>query len=314
MPGGGSRVNNEAPRGPWPYESVRGNEPLSRQMNLVAFSHRLLRLPARRVMPASLPAGIESLEDRIAPATLVNPTTVTFQDKNGDAVTVTISKPLFTAASAARVFTFDTGSVNGDNSVGQQLELLNITKLGSAAGGMDISITAQPVGGSVGVVNVGYINASDIDLGSVTVGGDLGRIAAGDRNFLTPGLNSLTVQSLGAQGIATQIAGGNLDSLIAGGVGSITVNGNIDGASIGIGGGPHGLLGSLTVTGSIAGGSTANAGRFARRVGLEPFRWMVRSLAGAGRTRGSSAPPGRWERWSSRGRSSAGWADSAGRF
>jgi hypothetical protein len=241
-------------------------------MNLSAIFQKRRPIPICRVRPARpssrLPAAIEPLEDRIAPATLVNPNTVTFQDKNGDAVTVTISRPLFTTASVAKVFTFDTGSF-GDNNVSlQQLELLNITKLGHAASGMDISITATPVNSSPGVVNVGYINASGIDLGNVTVGGDLGRIAAGDLTLSTQGIKSLTVESLGAQGLATQLAGGNLNTLITGPVGAITVNGDIDGASIGIGGGHSGLLTNLLVTGNINGASGEYSGSVRTQGGI----------------------------------------------
>lgn len=226
--------------------------------------------PARRrpVHAPSQPATIEPLEARIAPATLVNPTTVTFQDKNGDIATVTISKPLFTAASVAKVFTFDTGSVNGSNAAQQQLELLNITKLGQSAKGLDITITATPVAMSAGVVNVGYINAGGIDLGDVSIAGDLGRIAAGDLSLGTDGLHSLTVQSIGAQGIATQAAGGNLVTKISGPVASITVNGDINGADIGIGGGSKGLLGSLLVTGNINGSSTSFSGDIRTQGGI----------------------------------------------
>jgi len=223
-------------------------------MNLSAIVRKFP--PFRSARSRSAIPAIEPLEARIAPATLVNPTTVTFQDKNGDAVTVTISKPLFTQTNVANVFTFDNGFNTGDNTVQQQLETFDVTHLGHAAAGLSISITAVPVSSSPGVVNVGYINASNIDLGTVTVGGDLGRIAAGDTNHATQGLHSLKVESLGAQGIATQATGGNLNTLLSGPVGSITVNGDIDGASIGIGGGARGSLASLLVTGSIIGGGT----------------------------------------------------------
>jgi hypothetical protein len=241
-------------------------------MNLFAFTRdfaigdgRAVARRGRNPISAAQAAGIEPLEQRIAPATLVSPTTVSFQDKNGDAVTVTISKSLFTTANVGTLFTFDTGSVNGDNTVQQQLETLDLTSLGSAAKGVDITITATPVNNSLGVVDVGYINASNIDLGNVTVGGDLGRIAVGDTNHSTQALHSLTVGSMGVQGLATQAAGGNLNTLIAGPVGAITINGDINGASaggesIGIGGGSHGTLGSLTVKGSIIGGTADFSG------------------------------------------------------
>jgi hypothetical protein len=217
----------------------------------------------------AFPAGIEPLEARIAPATLVNPMTVTYTDENGDAVTVTISKPLFTMANVNKVFTFGTGSVNGDNSADQQLELFNVLKLGHSAAGIDLTFAGVPMGGGTATtVDIGWIKASGMDLGTVAVGGDLGRINAGDFSFTHPAIASLTVDSFGAQGISTQAAGGNLVSNIAGAVGSITVNGDIDQAQIGIGGGSHGLLGSLTVTGSINGGTANYSGSVRTQGGI----------------------------------------------
>jgi hypothetical protein len=266
-------------------------------MTLPAFTRKLFRAPARPVPPSRpLPAAIEPLEARIAPASLVSPTTVTFQDKNGDAVTVTISKPLFTAADVLKVFTFDsafaTGSTAGVDSVQQQLELLNIDALGLAAKGINISITAQPVNGSPGIVNVGYINSSGLDLGAVTVAGDLGRIAAGDFAFSAPAIKSLTVDSLGAQGILTQLPGGNLNSLFSGVVGSITVNGDIDSAFIGIGGGVHGVLGALTVTGSINGGAAAFSGAIATQGGVNSVQIGGSINGGAGSSSGTIGTSG----------------------
>ena len=43
-------------------------------------------------------AGIEPLEGRIAPATLVSATVVSFTDLDGDAVTIRFSEPLFDPA------------------------------------------------------------------------------------------------------------------------------------------------------------------------------------------------------------------------
>jgi hypothetical protein len=234
-------------------------------MKLSIFSRKSRIAPTRAVQCA-----IEPLEDRIAPATLVSPTQVTFQDKNGDAATVTISKGLFTAANVSKVFTFDspfaTGSSNGINSTGQQLETLKITKLGAAAKGIDITISATVVNNSAGLVDVGFIDSSGMDLGTVTVGGDLGRINAGDTTLTSPALTALQVQSMGAHGLTTQAAGGNLSSRISGAVGSITVNGDLDGAAIGIGGGSKGLLGSLLVKGNLDGSFNGATAAFAGSV------------------------------------------------
>jgi len=231
-------------------------------MNLPAFPRNWFRHKAASARPARLPSGIEPLEARIAPATLISATQISFLDKNGDIATVTISKPLFTAANVNNVFTFDTGSVNGDNTAQQQLELFNVQKLGPGAAMMDITISAT------GAVDVGYINSGGIDLGNVTVGGDLGRIHAGLAGTGHPALVSLTVNSLGADGISTQAPGGNLETLISGPVTTLTVNGDIDQASIGVGGHSLGSIGTLTITGSLNGGALPFSGSIRTQGGL----------------------------------------------
>src|SRR5437588_86904 len=71
---------------------------------------------------------LELLESRLAPATLVNPTTITFKQTDGDTVTVKISQGLLTAANDNTVFAFDTGpgGVNGSNATPQQLQEINL--------------------------------------------------------------------------------------------------------------------------------------------------------------------------------------------
>jgi hypothetical protein len=240
-------------------------------------------------------SAIEPLESRIAPATLVSPTTVTYQDKNGDTVTVSLSKPLFTQALVNKVFTFDTGSVNGDNSTQQQLESLTLAWFGHAITGANVSITVPQT--SNGPVNVGYINSSGLNLGNVTVDGDLGRIAVGGPHYATPALVSLTVDSIGALGLTTQAAAhASLNTLVNGSVGTITVNGDIDNANIGIGGGVHGVLGSLVVTGSINGdfnGSTANfAGSVNVQGGIASIQISGSLVGGTGNSSGTIGTTG----------------------
>src|SRR5438552_19013577 len=111
----------------------------------------------------SVKLQLECLELRLAPATLVSPTTLTYQDVDGDLVTVKISKPVLDPATINSVFTFDTGSVNGSNSTPQQLQRIDLTPLGAAAAGASLSITAhQSSTGGNSLVNVGFINAGGI--------------------------------------------------------------------------------------------------------------------------------------------------------
>ena len=181
----------------------------------------------------SVKLKLECLESRLAPATLVNPTTLTYQDVDGDLVTVKISKPVFDSATINSVFTFDMGSVNGSKSTPQQLQRIDLTPLGAAVSGASLSVAAQrsSTGGN-GLVNVGFINATGIDLSSVQVQGDLGRIRAGDGNTATPGLAALTVNSMGLFGTTTQAPGGDLFSAVQGELISINVQSDIVGASI----------------------------------------------------------------------------------
>ncbi|MGB8167051.1 MAG: hypothetical protein WCF18_06135 [Chthoniobacteraceae bacterium] len=55
-----------------------------------------------------------------------------------------------------------------------------------------------------GRLNVGYVNATGVDLAGVTIPGDVTRIDAGDANDKTTGLGSFLVQSMGTLGLATQ--------------------------------------------------------------------------------------------------------------
>jgi hypothetical protein len=139
-----------------------------------------------------LTSSIELLEARIAPAVLVNPSTLTYIDKDGDHVTVTLSKPLLTSLSGAQaVFNFNTGSVvqgPAADPTPQQLELIDLTFL--AATGLGIKVTVQRANHCDGYAAIGYIESAN-DLGAVSIQGDLGGIFAGDGTITTPGLKSL---------------------------------------------------------------------------------------------------------------------------
>jgi len=208
---------------------------------------------------------IEPLEPRRLLATLLTGgKTVTYQDVDGDTVTVALSKAVLTSGNVNSVFTFATGSVNGDNGAPQQLELLDLTQLGAAAAaGTNITITAKPsaIGNfnfGDGFANVGFINGTGINLGTVSVHGDLGRIDAGDGTSATLGLTSLTIHSMGAYGTTTQTTGGNLKSTIEGKLGALNVAGDIDGAYIDVEAGANsaqvpGTIGAVTIGGSLLG-------------------------------------------------------------
>jgi len=140
-----------------------------------------------RLAPMKTPASIEPLEPRIAPASL------TFSDVDGDNVIITISKgDVNDIANAILLSPFQ--------GLGQQLRQLDLTTAPAGTfDGASITITATPNSDhdGDGRVNVGYIKATGIDLGAVTIDGDLAKLGAGDATLTTPGVKSLSVVSLG---------------------------------------------------------------------------------------------------------------------
>jgi hypothetical protein len=192
----------------------------------------------------------------------------TFTDLDGDKVVVTTSA----GALSAGQFTFGAVSALGRQLAGFKVAAANFA---DAA----LTFTATPVKGKGdGFVNIGRIDATGIDLGKVTVDGDLGQIDAGDGADDDLGLASLTVHSLGALGTSTQLPGGDLRSIIAGNLGGLTIKTDLLGARIeakgvgkvfiggDLGGGndanihagiyAFGPMGDLTIGGSIVGGAT----------------------------------------------------------
>jgi hypothetical protein len=170
----------------------------------------------------------EPLEDRIAPAKLIDAFNVTYRDIDGDKVTITASAPIFTEATVNSVLKFSTGSVNGSTAPKQALWEIDLTALATPApDGLDLSVTAN----GASKANVGFIDA-DTDLGTVRVDGDLGRIHAGDTTTTTKGLESLHVDSMGQSGLKTQAPGANLVSIFLGGADSIEVTRGVTNATL----------------------------------------------------------------------------------
>ncbi len=196
--------------------------------------------------------SIEPLESRIAPATLTG-NVLTYTDADGDAVTITFkTKGALTAAN----FTFDTAFADAGP---QQLRLIDFAG-GVAFAKANIAATVVQQGAGNGKVNIGHIDAQGLDLGKVIIAGDLGRITAGDAKVTTAGLALLDVGSLGAAGVATQIPGGDLESVIVGKLGSLVIAGDVDGASLNVTGGSKVGIGKISVGGSLRGGADSDSG------------------------------------------------------
>lgn len=192
--------------------------------------------------------SIEGLESRLTPAiTIINGTTATFTDVDGDSATVKVSTGILSAG----LFT----SVAAGS--GNQLQEINLS-----AGGFDganLVITDKKSATGDGLVNVGYINSTGHNLGAVSVAGDLGQIDAGSDDTVVAAVKSLAVRSLGRFGTDTQAAGGDIQTNLNGRLGSLVVSGDIDGAFVNIVG-FHGSIGSVTIGGSLIGGTTSSSG------------------------------------------------------
>jgi hypothetical protein len=186
--------------------------------------------------------NIEPLESRIAPASL------TFSDVDGDNVKITTS---------------GTGALTlGLNVlvVGGQLQILDLTSAAFQGASVKITATRDPVNGGDGFVNVGYINATGRDLGTVRVDGDLGAIDAGDPANPASACKRLTVHSLGRFGTATGAS--DLASDFDGRLDKLTVKSDVVEAFIHVtdSGGLNGRIGSVFIGGSLIGGALANSG------------------------------------------------------
>ena len=181
--------------------------------------------------------------------TIVGKRKATFTDADGDLVTIKVSKGTLKVED----FTlFPSG-------LGSQLALVDFSGKTEFAGA-NLSITAKrPAGttGGAGLVHVGTINAAGIDLGNVVVQGDLGQIDAGDD--LTPqrGLLSLSANSLGRFGLATQLPGGSLQSDITGALKTLTLADGMHDAALFA----SGDIGSVTIKGDVLGSAIRSDGK-----------------------------------------------------
>jgi hypothetical protein len=197
----------------------------------------------------------DNLEHRQLMATLVGNNTVTYQDVDGDTVTVAFSGRFLTAANANSIFNFSTGSVSGSNAARQQLRTINLSGL-TAGGRSSITVSVVPSASGDGRANVGQILATGVDLGNVTVNGDLGRIRSGDSNARTRGLGVLSVQYLGFEGTFTGAP--NLETEVVGSIRGINVTNSIFGAYIRTE--AAGNIDAINIGTSLIGGTAANSG------------------------------------------------------
>jgi len=202
---------------------------------------------------------VEPLESRLHPTvSIVNATTATFTDIDGDVVTIrvsagTLNSNLFTTTAKG---------------LGDQLQSINLS--GGGFGGVNLSVTAKKAATGDGLVNVGYIHSFGQDLGKVIVQGDLGRIDAGNSNPAAPAVASLSVRTMGRFGVDTQAFGGSLTSNLKGDLGRLFVKGDVVGAEIVVDAGPDAWIRNATIGGSLIGADQEFSGsiRCAGNIGV----------------------------------------------
>src|SRR5687768_298356 len=148
---------------------------------------------------------IEFLESRIAPAS-----TFGYFDLDGDEVTITSSKGQGT--DLRNVLTTTIGSPASR----LEIAMIDLAADAQTFAGTSLTMTVKRGPNGDGFANIGAIVATGMDLGTITIKGDLGQIDVGNPATLDQAFTSLTVKSLGVFGLRTQNGVGDLVSTIAG--------------------------------------------------------------------------------------------------
>lgn len=170
----------------------------------------------------------------------------TFFDTDGDKVTVKITK--------GDIANLDFDMVGKSILQGKLLTL----HVPQSMAGTDLIITTKPTeNGGDGQINFGFLDATGVDLGKVSITGNVEHIAAGNVN--TPGLavKSLTVQSLGESVLPYHDTfGKNYKSTFEGAIGPVTIKSDVNQALVLVSGG----ISKLTIGGSMIAGEGGLSG------------------------------------------------------
>jgi hypothetical protein len=217
---------------------------------------------------------VERLESRLAPAGLFH-----FTDVDGDIVTVNISKGQLSDLNNVVIYS-DVNPLHP-----RYIRELDFTAAPNphvfAGANITVSVVRGPTGD--GFTYVGWINAEFIDLGAVTIHGDLGKIQCGDGGSKTDALKSLHVQSLGRFG--TNTGAPNLFDAIDGRLGSLVVKGDVRNADVSVidsGGGHRGSIGSIKIGGSLTGGAVTASGSITAADKIGPVKIGGSMIGGTG--------------------------------
>ena len=224
---------------------------------------------------------LELLESRIAPAG-----TMTYIDVDGDVVTIKSSKGTSDELEAA------VNPFLALEGLGSRLQAINLSA-NTVFAGTNLTITAKRgTDGGDGLVNVGFIDATgtnggtSLDLGTVTVRGNVDAIDAGDGVSATPGMVALNVYSLGRFDATTGAP--DLSVHIDGRLGKLVVKTDVMEADILVNdtGGTNGVIGSVKVGGSLIGGTGGDSGSIHAVNGIGSVKIGGSLLGGTGSTSG----------------------------
>jgi hypothetical protein len=234
------------------------------------------------------PASCEILEPRIAPAG-IDPLTpqisadgreATFVDADGDVFVVSTTKGRFTPENFLYLGDAETG-----RGVLRKIDL-SATAFGTAFQGAKIMITLVDFPGD-GFADIGWVDATGIDLAGLFSDGDIARIDAGDANLKTPAIQTIEIDAFGANGTALLPEGiADLTSTLRGGAKTIAVSSWLDGRLVATGAGDaatakFGKIGRLSI-GSLTGGEAAGSGSLAASGKVEKLIVQGAIAGGAG--------------------------------
>jgi len=218
----------------------------------------------------SIYSAIETLESRIAPATVTFPLT----DANGDHVKFTASGPLVTTSN----FVSTLVTVIPLLDVGKH-DAFVVNLAGSSFAGANLTVSVTKVPGGDGQTYIG-ITAGANNLGTVNINGDLGLLVAGAGGASDIAIKSLTVKSIGrfpsvpADVLVTSTISGSITKLAVKGnmsgtyfrvtenIGTVSIGGSVIGGDIADDGAliADGTITKVTIGGSVRGGSGAETG------------------------------------------------------
>lgn len=230
-----------------------------------------------RNAPGTLP--LKGLAARPAGLTFVSDQLVTFTDVDGDLVKITVSHGTLSAADFQVISSGQGVQIRTINFSDDTVDAVN------EFSGATLKVKSIARNQGDGLVNIGYVNATGVDLGIVSVDGDLGQIDAGNATNPAPGLAGLNVRSLGRLGLSTQNPGAaaSLVSNITGPLGPVFVTTDIDGAALQAVG-TEAAITSVQVGGSLLGRVLDGSGQIfsAGSIGLVKIGGDIQGGAGDG--------------------------------